>query len=251
MSTQQVGRPPKVIHPAKEGHVNKLLKYMYIDTISSLPLNALGHPNNCFVTDDNLLVLQDRLKCSLCFEVLNQPLELPCKALVCAKCIKHLHCTRKCRSNTSSAAAVIVTAIITTAAEHSSSLPSPPPPASSYTQSPQPSERHHSPGPDDLSQSSSTSVLPTLLSQFQLPSSPSLEGESQPATCCKCHSSGARCTSCKCCREERPCVNCYPGRRGKCTNITSSIPPVSSPHSEDSLQSYSSPPVATPESMFP
>ena len=60
------------------------------------------------------------------------------------------------------------------AAEHSSSLPSPP--ASSYTQSPQPSERHHSPGPDDLSQSSSTSVLPTLLSQFQLPSSPSLEG---------------------------------------------------------------------------
>ena len=107
------------------------------------------------------------------------------------------------------------------AAEHSSSLLSPP--ASSYTQSPQPSERHHSPGPDDLSQSSSTSVLPTLLSQFQLPSSPSLEGESQPATCCKCHSSGARCTSCKCCREERPCVNCYPGRRGKCTNITSSI----------------------------
>ena len=137
------------------------------------------------------------------------------------------------------------------AAEHSSSLPSPP--ASSYTQSPQPSERHHSPGPDDLSQSIlfHISTPDALLSQFQLPSSPSLEGESQPATCCKCHSSGARCTSCKCCREERPCVNCYPGRRGKCTNITSSIPSVSSPHSEDSLQSYSSPPVATPESMFP
>ena len=78
---------PKVIHPANKGHANKLLKYMYIDTISSLPLNALGHPNNCFVTDDNLLVLQD-LRCSLCFEVLNQPLELPCKARVCAKCIK-------------------------------------------------------------------------------------------------------------------------------------------------------------------
>ena len=26
MSTQQVGRPPKVIHPAKEGRANKLLK---------------------------------------------------------------------------------------------------------------------------------------------------------------------------------------------------------------------------------
>ena len=55
--------------------------------------------------------------------------------------------------------------------------------------------------------------------QFQLPSSPSLEWESQSATCCKCHSSGARCMSCKCSREERPCVNCYPGRRGKCANI--------------------------------
>ena len=85
ISTQQVGRPPKVIHPAKESCAIKLLKY--IDTISPLPLNALGYPNNCFVADDNLLVLQD-LKCSLCLEVLNQPLELPCKALVCAKCIK-------------------------------------------------------------------------------------------------------------------------------------------------------------------
>ena len=85
MSTQQVGRPPKVIHPAKEGRANSLLKY--IDTISPLPLNALDNPNSCFVADDNLSVLQD-LKCSLCLEVLNQPLELPCKALVCAKCIK-------------------------------------------------------------------------------------------------------------------------------------------------------------------
>ena len=83
MSTQQVGRPPKVIYPAKEGHANKLLKY--IDTISPLPLNALGDTNHCFV--DNLSVLQ-HLKCPLCLEVLNQPLKLSCKALVCAKCIK-------------------------------------------------------------------------------------------------------------------------------------------------------------------
>ena len=85
LSTQRVGRPPKVIHPAKEGRANKLLKY--IDTSSPLPLNAIGNPNNCFVADDNLLVLQD-LKCSLCLEVLNQPLELPCKALVCTKSFK-------------------------------------------------------------------------------------------------------------------------------------------------------------------
>ena len=71
----------------KEGRANKLLQY--IDTTSPLPPNALGNPNNCFVADDNLLVLQD-LKCSLCLEVLNQPLELPCKALECTKCIKQL-----------------------------------------------------------------------------------------------------------------------------------------------------------------
>eukprot|EP00731_Ephydatia_muelleri_P011283 Em0006g177a len=87
MSTHQVGRPPKVIHPAKEGRANKLLKY--IDTISPLPLNALGDPptNHCFIADDNLSVLQ-QLKCPLCLEVVKQPLELPCKALVCAKCIR-------------------------------------------------------------------------------------------------------------------------------------------------------------------
>ena len=84
-STQQVGRPSKVIHPAKERSANKLLKY--IDSISPLPLNALGDPNHCLVADDNLSVLKD-LKCPLCLEVVNQPLELPCRALVCAKCMK-------------------------------------------------------------------------------------------------------------------------------------------------------------------
>ena len=79
--------------------------------------------------------------------------------------------------------------------------------------------------------------------QFQLPSSPSLERESQLATCCKCHSSGAHCMSCKCSWEERPCVNCYPGRRGKCANIAPSnavILPASSPQPEALLQSNSS-----------
>ena len=38
-STQQVGRPSKVIHPAKERSANKLLKY--IDSISPLPLLML------------------------------------------------------------------------------------------------------------------------------------------------------------------------------------------------------------------
>ena len=104
---------------------------------------------------------------------------------------------------------------------------------------------------DELFQPSSTSALLTPLSQLQPPSSPSLELESQSATCCKCHSSGARCTSCKCSREGRPCVNCYPGKRGKCTNIASPIPPASSPQSEASLQSHSLPSVATPETMIP
>ena len=69
-----------------------------------------------------------------------------------------------------------------------------------------------------------------------------LEMESDSVTCCKCHTSGARCTSCKCCREERPCVNCYPGRRGKCTNIVPSnavILPASPPQPDASLQPHS------------
>ena len=88
--------------------------------------------------------------------------------------------------------------------------------------------------PQNMQQSSSGCIDPSLtlpwatnqqlasrpcsFSQSQSPSPPSLERESQSATCCKCHSSGARCTACKCCREEHPCVNCYPGRRGNCAN---------------------------------
>ena len=80
--------------------------------------------------------------------------------------------------------------------------------------------------PQNMQQSSSGFIDPssTLLwatnqqTCSQSPSSPSQECESLSATCCKCHSSGARCTACKCCREERSCVNCYPGRRGNCAN---------------------------------
>ena len=68
-------------------------------------------------------------------------------------------------------------------------------------------------GPSHSSNSSCSHFIHNEF-QFELPSSPTLEWESQSATCCKCHSSGARCMSCKCCREERRCVNCYPGRRG-------------------------------------
>ena len=118
------------------------------------------------------------------------------------------------------------------ASEHSSSLPSRPPP-------PPPPPQHHPTLEVRSRQNVITAPAPMIfpnplhistLDAFVPVRTTSLEGESQPATCCKCHSSGARCTSCKCCREERPYVNCYAGRRGKCTNIASSIPPVSSPH---------------------
>ena len=55
--------------------------------------------------------------------------------------------------------------------------------------------------------------------QFQQSLAPSSQCGSQSPTCCKCYTSGARCTSCKCCREGHPCVNCYPGRSGKCANV--------------------------------
>ena len=109
---------------------------------------------------------------------------------------------------------------------------------SSYcTQSPQPSSTIDPPLPFPwltIQQSSSRSY-----------SSPqhSLEMESDSVTCCKCHTTGTRCTSCKCCREERPCVNCYPGRRGKCANIVPSnvvILPASPPQPEVLLQPRSS-----------
>ena len=109
---------------------------------------------------------------------------------------------------------------------------------SSYcTQSPQPSSTIDPPLPFPwltIQQSSSRSYYS---------SQHSLEMESDSVTCCKCHITGARCTSCKCCREERPCVNCYPGRRGKCANIDPSnavILPASPPQPEASLQPRSS-----------
>ena len=75
--------------------------------------------------------------------------------------------------------------------------------------------------------------------QFQQSLAPSSQCGSQSPTCCKCYTSGARCTSCKCCREGHPCVNCYPGRSGKCANVVLSstvILPASIPQLETVLQ---------------
>ena len=71
--------------------------------------------------------------------------------------------------------------------------------------------------------------------QFQQSLAPSSQCGSQSSTCCKCYTSGARCTSCKCCREGHPCVNCYPGRSGKCANLQPSMPWTPSPQSPQSL----------------
>ena len=109
------------------------------------------------------------------------------------------------------------------------------------TQSPQPSSGIYPPSPFPcltIQQSSSRSYSSSQHSRRF-----SVEVESHSVTCCKCHTSGTRCTSCKCCREEHPCVNCYPGRRGKCANIfplNAVILPASPPQPEASLQPHSS-----------
>ena len=40
------------------------------------------------VTDTNNLSVLDHLRCPLCFDILDQPLELICNAFICAKCLK-------------------------------------------------------------------------------------------------------------------------------------------------------------------
>eukprot|EP00731_Ephydatia_muelleri_P026210 Em0018g310a len=59
----------------------------HIDSISPLSLNAPGtQPPS--VSDNNNLPVLDHLRCPLCFEILDQPLELSCNSIVCAKCLK-------------------------------------------------------------------------------------------------------------------------------------------------------------------
>ena len=42
--------------------------------------------------------------------------------------------------------------------------------------------------------------------------------------CCKCNGSGARCKGCSCAKSKKGCVDCYPGRRGKCSNASNRSP---------------------------
>ena len=61
--------------------------------------------------------------------------------------------------------------------------------------------------------------------------------------CCRCNGSGARCRGCSCAKGKKSCIDCYPGRKGKCVNSqTSSQPPLliispscSSDHASQSL----------------
>ncbi|KAL5457674.1 hypothetical protein EMCRGX_G034959 [Ephydatia muelleri] len=42
--------------------------------------------------------------------------------------------------------------------------------------------------------------------------------------CCKCNGSGAHCKGCLCAKSNKGCVDCYPGRRGKCSNASNRSP---------------------------
>ncbi|KAL5467432.1 hypothetical protein EMCRGX_G031654 [Ephydatia muelleri] len=81
------GRPKTVQHPG--GHYSQYANHLirHIDSISPLSLNAPGtQPPS--VSDNNNLPVLDHLRCPLCFEILDQPLELSCNSIVCAKCLK-------------------------------------------------------------------------------------------------------------------------------------------------------------------
>ena len=83
----------------------------------------------------------------------------------------------------------------------------------------------------------------TTKSSSNYPNHPPWSGSHNQPLVASATPPGARCMSCKCSREERPCVNCYPGRRGKCANIAPSnavILPASPPRPEALLQSNSS-----------
>ena len=42
--------------------------------------------------------------------------------------------------------------------------------------------------------------------------------------CCKCNGHRARCRGCSCAKSNKGCVDCYPGRRGKCCNTSNRSP---------------------------
>ena len=71
------------------GHYSQYANHpiRHIDSISPLSLSAPGtQPPS--VSDNNNLPVLDHLRCPLCFEILDQPLESSCNSIVCAKCLK-------------------------------------------------------------------------------------------------------------------------------------------------------------------
>ena len=81
------GRPKTVQHT--RGHYSQYANHLirHIEGISPLSLNAPGMQPPPVSNTNNLSVL-DHLRCPLCFEILDQPLELICNSIVCAKCLK-------------------------------------------------------------------------------------------------------------------------------------------------------------------
>ena len=67
--------------------------------------------------------------------------------------------------------------------------------------------------------------------------------------CCKCNGSGARCRGCSCAKGKKGCIDCYPGRKGKCAN--SSFRPTASQTSSQPLLSTLSPSCASVQASQP
>ena len=57
------------------------------------------------------------------------------------------------------------------------------------------------------------------------------------ARCCTCNGANAKCINCRCARNNIACFSCYPGRHGRCQNVSSSLMVssnnASSPPNED------------------
>lgn len=71
------------------GHYSQYANHLirHIEHISPISLNAPGMQPPP-VSDTNNLSVLDHLRCPLCFDILDQPLELICNAFICAKCLK-------------------------------------------------------------------------------------------------------------------------------------------------------------------
>ena len=67
--------------------------------------------------------------------------------------------------------------------------------------------------------------------------------------CCKCNGSGARCRGCSCAKGKKGCIDCYPGRKGKCANA--SFRPTASQTSSQPLLSTLSPSCASVQASQP